>query len=177
MRRISSWLVGLLAIGFVFTAPSAKAVSIGTLPIGSHFSDVIQSAGPTYSRDYTFHLNNTTQGMTILATGFGQTHPGFGVNSVNINLFDAASTLLASTTGASLASLDSFVATGAGLPGGDYLLRIFGDVTPGKHAFVSVSIAANSTNVVPIPGAIVMALTGLGVLGGLAVRHHRHPGT
>jgi hypothetical protein len=177
MRRISTWLVGILAIGSAFAVQPAQAVNIGTLNVGSHFSDVIQSTGPTYTRDYNFHLNNTAEGMTILATGFGQTHPGFQVNSVNINLFDAAATLLASATGATLASLDSSFQTGGGLPGGDYLLRIFGDVTPGKKAFVSVSIAANSTNVVPVPGAIVLALTGIGAVGGLALHRRRHPKT
>jgi hypothetical protein len=169
MMKSPAWLVGILAIGSAFFAQPAQAVNIGTLTVGSHFSDVITSGGPNFSRDYTFHLNNTLEGLTILATAFGQTHPGFGIDSVGIKLFDSSSTLLASVAGAELASLDSFKISGAGLPGGNYLMSIFGDVTPGKKAFVSVSIAANAS-VIPIPGAIVLALTGLGALGGVALR-------
>jgi hypothetical protein len=177
MMRIAAWLVGILAVGSAFTVQPAQAVSIGTLSAGSHFSDVITSNGPTFSRDYSFHLNNTPDGLTILATGFGQTHPGFGISSVTLDLFDAAHMLITSATGATLASLDSFNATGFGLPGGDYLLSIFGDVIPGRKAFVSVSIAANVSSVVPIPAAILMSLTGLGALGGLALRRHQNSAT
>ncbi|HEY4162312.1 MAG TPA: VPLPA-CTERM sorting domain-containing protein [Dongiaceae bacterium] len=173
MTRITAWLIGILAVGSVFAVQPAQAVNIGTLSSGSHFSDVITSNGPTFSQDYNFHLNNTIGGLTILATGFGQTHPGFGISSVTLDLFDATNTLITSATGATLASLDSFNATGLGLQGGDYLLTIFGNVTPTKKAFVSVSIAANASSVVPIPAAILMSLTGLSALGGLALRR-RH---
>jgi hypothetical protein len=181
MMRLSSWLIGILAIGSaVFSVQPAQAdtVDIGILGQRSHFSDEITSTGPTYSRDYSFFLDSSSfnKGMTILATGFGQTHPAFGITSVTVNLLDAANTLLATATGATLASLDSFTQIGTGLFSDRYLLSIFGDVAPGKDAFVSVSIAVNRASAVPLPGAILLMLTGLGALGGLALRHGRSGG-
>jgi hypothetical protein len=43
-------------------------------------------------------------------------------------------------------------------------------VTAGHSAFVLVSLAANDVGQVPIPAAGLMLLTGLGAIGGLAVR-------
>jgi MYXO-CTERM domain-containing protein len=174
MMRIATWLAGIIAIGSAVIAQPAQAVSIGTLSEGSHFSDVITSTGPTYSRDYTFHLNSSVDGMTILATGLGQTSPAFGVTSINLSLFDAASTLISNAVGATAATMDSFHQSGVALVAGDYLLSVFGNVVSGKEAFVSVSIAANSIGNAPLPPAILMGLTGLGALGGLALYRRRH---
>jgi hypothetical protein len=118
-------------------------------------------------------LNNTVGGLTILATAFGQTSPDFGVDSLSIKLFDASSTLLATATGASIAALDSFNVSGSALHGGNYLLSILGNVTPGKRAFVSVSVAANSVAPTPIPTALLMGMTGLGLLGGVTLYRRR----
>jgi MYXO-CTERM domain-containing protein len=176
MIRISTWLAGILAIGAAVIAQPAQAVSIGTLSEGSHYSDVIESNGPTYSRDYSFHLNSPVDGMTILATGLGETSPAFGISSVNLKLFDAASTLISSATGTVAATMDSFHLSNIALASGDYLLSVFGDVVPGKKAFVSVSIAANAIGNAPIPASILMGLTGLVALGGLALHRRRHSG-
>jgi MYXO-CTERM domain-containing protein len=174
MIRISTWLAGIIAIGGAVIAQPTQATSIGTLSPGSHYSDVIKSNGPNFSNDYSFHLSSPVEGMTILATGLGETSSVYGISSINLRLFDAASTLISSVTGATAATMDSFHQSGIALGTGDYLLSVFGNVVSGKKAFVSVSIAANSVGKVPLPAAILMGLTGLSALGGLALHRRRY---
>jgi hypothetical protein len=106
--------------------------------------------------------------LTILATAFGQASPDHGVDLLKIALYDSASNLIASASGTPIAFFDSFQDSGILLGAGAYLFSVFGQVTPGKLAFVSVSLAAN--HVTPIPAAGLMMLTGLGALGGLIWR-------
>jgi hypothetical protein len=160
-----------LAIG-VFGRP-ANATNIGTLDVGSSYSDTIKSDGPTFTRDYNFHLNSAGTQVTLLATSLSQTSPSFGVDDMTIKLFDSANNLITSATGAPIAFFDSFAKTGLSLSAGDYLFTVFGDVTAGKEAFVSVSLAANSIAGAPIPGSVLMLLTSLGVLGGFALHRRR----
>jgi hypothetical protein len=103
-------------------------------------------------------FDDTTAGLDILATAFDQTLSDFGVDSLDIHLFDTSSTLLASATGAPIVTLDSFQSSGLALPTGDYLLSIFGDVTPGGHVFVSVAVATNTIAATPIPNALLLLL-------------------
>jgi len=166
-------LFAVLALATGLLATPAAATSIGTLSAGSSFTDTIQSNGPTFSQDYSFHLDGTATGLTILATAIAQSKGAFGVDDMKISLFDAANNLIAFATGAPLAGLDSFDQSGLALGAGDYLLNIFGDVTKGKQAFVSVAIAANNVAATPIPGAGLMLLTGIGGIGGLAIRRRR----
>jgi hypothetical protein len=166
-------LFAMLALAAGIAAEPAQATSIGTLTAGSSFSDTIQSSGPTFSRDYSFHLNGTATGLTILATAIAQGKGAFGVDSMKITLMDAANHVIAFATGSPLVGLDSFAQSGVALGAGDYLLEVLGDVTPGKQAFVSVALAANNVAETPIPGAGLMLLTGLGGIGGLAYRRRK----
>jgi hypothetical protein len=176
--RLSLGLAALmvLASATLATPAFATSVNIGTLGVGKSFSDTIQSPGPTIGRDYDFHLDQTVSGVTVLATGLGQSGGGFGLDSVTISLFDAAHDLIATATGATLASFDSFLNSGIALKAGDYLFTVLGDVTPGKQGFISVSLAANNVATTPIPAGGLMLVTGLGALGGLALRRRRASG-
>jgi hypothetical protein len=158
----------VLALG-ISVAPAA-ATNIGTLAVGTPYSDSITSSGATFGNDYNFHLDGTASGVTVLGNGQGQSSGGFNIDSITVELFDSASNLLASATGTTLAAFDSFAQSGTALGAGDYLFKVFGDVHPGKEAFVVVSLAANNVASTPIPAGGLMLLTGLGVLGGVAVR-------
>ena len=104
-------------------------------------------------------------------TAFAQSSPIYGVDLLEIALYDSSSNLIASASGTPIAFLDSFSQTGIALGAGAYLFSVFGDVSAGKQAFVSISLAAN--NVVPIPAAGLLLLTGLGALGGIATWRRR----
>jgi hypothetical protein len=170
-------LAALLLAAICISSGPAHAVSIGTLPIGTPFADVIESPGPNFSRDYNFHLEANTE-VTVLADAQAQTSDHFAVNALTISLFDAAHTLLATDTGVPLASFDSLNQTGVGLAEGDYLLRVFGTVPPTFRAFVKVALAANASGATatPIPGAVIMLLTALGGLGSLGAIRRYFPG-
>jgi hypothetical protein len=171
-------LAALFALATAISATPANAATtnIGTLAVGSSFSDTIQSPGPTFSQDYDFHLDQTVSGVTVLATSLAQGGGGFGVDSMTISLFDSAHTLIATATGSTLAAFDSFLNSGLALGAGDYLFTVLGDVTAGKQAFVSISLAANNVSETPIPAAGLMLVTGLGALGGLGWRRRRSSG-
>src|SRR5690348_209748 len=108
-------LVVALALATGIFAKAADATSIGTLSAGSSFSDTIQSKGPTIGNDYSFHLDSSATGLTILATAIGQTAGTFGIDDLKIQLFDAANNLIAFATGTTLAGLDSFNQSGVAL--------------------------------------------------------------
>jgi hypothetical protein len=156
------------------TAGPAHAVSIGTLSVGTPFAAVIQSLGPSFSRDYTFHLDADTE-VTLLASAQAQTSDHFGVSSLTISLFDATNALIATDSGVPLASFDSFDQTGISLADGDYMLSVFGTVPPTFKAFINVALVANDfVAPTPIPGAVLLLLTALGGLGGAGLlRKHR----
>jgi len=162
-------LVAVLALTIGVSAIPANATNIGTLAVGSSFSGTIKSNGPTFSQDYDFHLDGAGAELTVLATALSQTSGSFGVDLLKISLFDSASHLIASASGAPLVGFDSFAQSGLALGPGDYLFTVFGDVTAGKEAFVSVSLAANQISG-PIPASGLMLLTGFVALGGLALR-------
>jgi hypothetical protein len=166
MKHIFGLLALLLLAGVA--AQPAQAVNIGLLPSGGSYSDTITSNGPTFTQDYNFTLDATTNGLTVLATSLGQTNSDVGVDLLEIKLYDSSNNLIASGSGAPFAFFDSFAQSGIALGAGAYLFTIFGQVTAGKSAFVSISLAANQ--VAPIPAAGIMLLTGLGALGGLAAR-------
>jgi len=162
--------LALLALALGIAAQPAAAVTIGTLAPGDSYSDTISSSGPTFSRDYNFTLTGPApMGITVLASAFGQTSPTEGVDNLEIGLYDATNTLIASASGSPIAFFDSFAQSGIALGAGAYLFSIFGEVTAGKQAFVVVSLAANTAQT-PIPAAGVLLLTGLGALGGIAAR-------
>jgi hypothetical protein len=163
-------LFALLALATGLATHPAQAVTVGVLPVGGSYSDTISSSGPSFTQDYDFSLAPGTSNLTILATGIGQTSDDFGVDSLEMKLFDSSSNLLLSVSGSPIVGFDSFAQTGIGLGAGAYLLSISGTVTAGKDAFVAILLAANQVNAVPIPAAGLMLLTGLGALGGLAVR-------
>lgn len=160
-------LVTLLTLATGMAPLPAHATSIGILPVGGSFSDTISSGGPTFTQNYDFQLAGASD-LTILATALGETSPIQGVDLLKISLFDSSSNLIATASGAPFVFFDSFAQTGIQLGAGAYLFSVFGQVTAGKQAFVSVSLAAN--HVTPIPAAGLMLLTGLGALGGLAWR-------
>lgn len=166
----------VLASATLATPAFAATVDVGTLDVGKSFSDTIQSSGPTIGNDYTFHLNQTATGVTVLATALGQDGGGFGIDNVTISLFNAAHDLIATATGTSLASLDSFLSSGLALKAGDYLFTVLGNVTAGRQGFLSVSLAANNVAATPIPAGGLMLLTGLGGLGALGIRRRRSRG-
>jgi len=176
---VSRWLglVAFFTLLLSISAGPASATNIGLLPVGSSFSDTISSSGPTFSQSYSFSLDSNATHVSILATALAQTSAQLGVDAMDIALYDSSNNLIASASGAPLASFDSLAQTGIGLTAGDYLFTIFGLVTEGRDAFVSISIAAN--NIVaqtPIPAAGLMLLTGLGALGGVALRRRRNAG-
>jgi hypothetical protein len=166
-------LAAVLALAIGLSARPAHATNIGTLAVGTSYADTIKSAGPTFARDYDFHLDGTATGVSLLATGLGQTSPSFGIDSMTIQLFNSANSLITSASGAPIAFFDSFAKTGIALGAGDYLLKVFGDVTAGKQAFVSVSLAANNVAATPIPASGLMLLTGIGALGVAGFRRRR----
>ena len=162
-------LAALVSVAVFGPSNAAQAVSIGTLNVGTPFSDVIESPGPTFSQDYDFHLDAHSQ-LTVVAAAQAQASSNFSVDALTISLFDASNTLIATDSAVPLASFDSFDQSGISLVEGDYVIRVFGDVTPGFSAFVNVAIAANDfAAITPIPGALVMLLTALGGLGGAGV--------
>lgn len=165
-----------LAIAIAARPVSAATINVGTLAAGSSYSNTISSNGPTFSNDYDFHLDATVTGLTILATAISQTGAGFGVDSMTIKLLDSSSNVIASATGAPLVGFDSFHQSGIPLGAGDYVFTVFGNVTSGMKAFVSISLAANNLNGVPIPATGLMLLTGLAGLGGIAWRRRRSTG-
>jgi hypothetical protein len=159
--------VALLMLAAGIAVHPAHATSIGLLPVGGSFSDAFSSSGPTFTRNYDFQLAGASD-LTILATAFGETSAIHGVDLLKISLFDSSSNLIAQASGAPITFFDTFAQTGTTLGAGAYLFTVFGQVTAGKSAFVSISLAAN--HVTPIPAAGIMLLTGLGALGGLAWR-------
>ena len=163
-------LVAVLTLTIGMAARPANATAIGTLAAGSSFSDTISSNGPTFSKDYDFHLGSSANGLTLLASAFGQSSTTQGVDSLKISLFDSAHNLITFATGVPIAFFDSFNQTGFALAAGDYVFNVFGQVTAGKKAFVSVSLAANNISETPIPGTGLMLLTGCVALGGVALR-------
>jgi hypothetical protein len=171
MQRVFGSLLGfMLTLAIGLAAVPAQAVTIGVLPVGGSYSDTISSSGPTFSRDYNFSLAGGANNVSILATAFGQSSSDFGVDLLKIALYDSSSNLIASGSGTPIAWFDSFSQSGIALGAGAYLFSVFGQVTAGKDAFVSISLAANQINAVPIPAAGLMLLSGLGALGGLALR-------
>ena len=167
--------IALLTLAIGVAAHPAQATSIGLLPTGGSYSDTITSNGPTFNGSYDFTLDSSAMGLTVLATAFGQSSPTNGVDLLEIALYDSASNLIASASGSPLAFFDSFSQSGIALGAGAYLFTIFGEVTPGKTAFVSISLAANNAQT-PIPAAGLLLLTGLGALGGLAARRRASAG-
>jgi len=167
-------LSALFALAFGLFVHNAEATTIGVIPAGSSYSDTISSSGPTFTQDYTFSLDSSATHVSILATALGQTSSTLGVDLLKIALYDSAHNLIASASGAPVASFDSLAQSGIGLTAGDYLFTIFGAVTAGKDAFVSISLAANNIAVAPIPAAGLMLLTGLGALGGAAWRRRKN---
>jgi hypothetical protein len=160
--------IALLAVSFAAPPVQAAPIPVGTLNPGDSFSDTISSSSD-FSQDYQFDLVSTA-GLTILASAFGQTSPANGIDNLTINLYDSGSNLLATGSGTPIAFFDSFNQSGVALGAGAYLLTVLGTVTAGHSAFVLVSLAANDVGQVPIPAAGLMLLTGLGAIGGLAVR-------
>ena len=160
--------IALLAVSFAAPPVQAAPIPVGTLNPGDSFSDTISSSSD-FSQDYQFDLVSTA-GLTILSSAFGQTSPANGIDNLTINLYDSGSNLLATGSGTPIAFFDSFNQSGVALGAGAYLLTVLGTVTAGHSAFVLVSLAANDVGQVPIPAAGLMLLTGLGALGGLAVR-------
>jgi hypothetical protein len=177
MKRAAfgSWLgfgaVLMMALG-IHAAP-ARATSIGLLPAGASYSDVITSSGPTFSQDYSFTLDGGMHSLTVLATALAQTSSNYGVDLLDIALYDSSSTLIASASGAPVVSLDSFAQSGLALGPGAYVFSVMGQVTAGKDAYVLISLAANDVAQAPIPSAGLMLLTGLGLFGGLGLRRRR----
>ena len=170
-------LAVVLTMALATAVRPASATNIGTLSAGSSYSDTISSNGPTFSRDYNFHLNSTITGMTILATAISQSKAGYGVDSMTASLYDSSSNLIATASGSPLIGFDSFAQSGIALGAGDYLFSILGNVTPGMKAFVSISLAANTLNAqTPIPASGLMLFTGLVGLGGFALRRRRSAG-
>src|SRR5258707_12705630 len=106
IRRCLS-LVAVLALTIGVSAMPANATNIGTLAVGSSFSDTIASNGPTFTQDYNFHLDGTGAELTVLATALSQTSGTFGVDLLKISLFDSASNLIASASRAPLVGFDS----------------------------------------------------------------------
>jgi hypothetical protein len=176
--KLSLGLAALMVLATATWAVPAFAttVDVGTLGVGKSFSDTIQSPGPSIGQDYTFHLDQSATGVTVLATALGQQGGSFGIDTVTIQLFTAAHDLIATATGSTLASLDSFLSSGLALQAGDYLFSVLGNVTAGKQGFISVSLAANTVAATPIPAGGLLLLTGLGALGGLGIRRRRSKG-
>jgi hypothetical protein len=164
--------IALLLLALGTAAQPAHATSVGLIPTGGSFSDTITSNGPTFTQNYDFQLDSSSTGLSVLATGLGQTSPTFGVDLLKLSLYDAAHNLIAEGSGSPFAFFDSFAQTGVALGAGAYLLTVFGEVTAGKQAFVSVSIAANAAQT-PIPAAGLLLLSGLGAIGGLAARRRK----
>src|SRR5689334_11075591 len=105
MERVTAGLFGfiiLAAVAFSVTPAKASPIAIGTLAEGSAYADAISSNGPSFSQDYSFHLDSTLHGLTILATAFGQSSKTFGVDLLTIGLYDSAHNLIASASGAPL---------------------------------------------------------------------------
>jgi hypothetical protein len=163
----------MLALGIA--AQPAHATTIGLIPTGDSYSDTITSAGPTFTQDYKFELGSSSTGLSVLATAFGQTSNTIGVDLLKLSLYDSGSNLIAEGSGSPVAFFDSFAQSGVALGAGAYLLTVFGQVTAGKTAFVSLSIAANAAQT-PIPAAGLLLLSGLGALGGIAVRRRAKAG-
>jgi hypothetical protein len=162
-------LLAVLLLAGGLAAQPANATSVGLIAAGDAYADAITSNGPTFNADYDFQLDGGGGGVTVLATAFGQSSTTTGVDLLELALYDSASNLIASAAGSPIAFFDSFAQSGMALGAGSYLLTVFGQVTPGKHAFVSVSIAANVAQT-PIPAAGLLLLSGLGALGGIAAR-------
>src|SRR3954463_12638248 len=144
-------LFALLALATGFAAHPAHAVTVGILPVGGSYSDTITSSGPNFTEDYNFELGAGTSNVTILATAIGQTSVDFGVDLLEVSLYDSANNLVAFATGSPIVGFDSFAQSGIGLGAGAYLLTVFGKVTAGKDAFVSISLAANQIWNRPVP--------------------------
>lgn len=158
-----------MTIGIFAKSADAATVNIGTLGDGDSFSQIIKPAGPSFTQDYDFHLDPGV-GFTILASGQAKTGGGYGLDSLTVSILQGA-TVLATASGVPLAGLDTFAQTGHLLGAGDYIFRVFGDVTAGQKAAIQVAIGAVAQT--PIPASGLMLLTGLGVLGGLTVRRRR----
>ena len=100
-------LAALVSVAVFGLSNAAQAVSIGTLNVGTPFSDVIESPGPSFSQDYDFHLDAHSQ-LTVLATAQAQASSNFSVDALTISLFDASNALIATDSAVPLASFDSF---------------------------------------------------------------------
>jgi hypothetical protein len=170
-------LAALVAVAIVSSSGPAHAINIGTLSVGTPFTDVINEPDGDFVRQYDFHLDANTE-VTLLASAHAQTSDHFGVDSLSIALFDSASTLIAQGVGGPLAAFDSFDQTGLSLVDGDYFVKVVGHAPPGFKAFVNVALVVNDfiPGSVPIPGAVILLLTALGGLGGMGAVRRYLPG-
>jgi hypothetical protein len=172
-RAISSSLAlfALLTLTVGFSVRSAEAAPF-TLTSGSSHSETVSSTGADINQDFEFDLQGSG-GLTVLANAQSETNDDFGTDLLTISLYDSGHNLIVSDSGTSLASFDSFFETGQALAAGSYLLNLMADVTNGKQAFVTLTLAANNVAATPIPAAGLFLLTGLGALGGLAARRRK----
>lgn len=164
----------LLALAGLLSPGIASAASLGALSFGDIGSDVFVATGPTFARDYSFHLNNNN--VTLTAAGAGQHSGGFNINNITLELYkdikDPAH-LLGSTNGLHSTAFESVADFGHVLGIGDYILSVFGNITAGSKAFIAVAAAPNiAVNQTPLPAAGIMFLTGLVGLGLVKVRKH-----
>jgi len=174
-RTVFSSFFGLAA-AVVLTAGLAaptQAASIGVLPVGGAYVDTISSTGADINESYNFELGADATNVTLLANSQSQTSDDFGIDFMTIALYDAGNNLLVEASGATEAFFDSFADAGIALNAGSYLFTVFADVTTGKNAFLTITLAANPVSAVPLPAGGLLLLTGLGALSAFAWRRRK----
>ena len=148
-------------LGFAVAPASAATFALGDISdSGDFLGNQIKTAGP-FTDLFTFSVNNTVNDgqATIIEIGNNSV---FNIDNLTLAITDAVGSFVhrgpvaVGPTGALLVI--------NGLAGGNYAVRVTGDVTGSLGGSYTGSIY---TNVVPIPGAVFLFAPALAGLAGL----------
>jgi hypothetical protein len=179
MRKLLGIVAAVvLAFSLGGRAASALPIDLGTLTSGNAVAFSFNTTATSWTyQDFTFAL---TAPSVVVATGTNVLAPGvFNALGFSLQLTGPGGLAVGLFGDPPLVKvLNTFDITGSLLIPGSYTLQvgIYRDpASPGAPAGLIAGsvVAANAVATTPIPGAVLMLLTGMGALGGVALRRRR----